>query len=704
MSSIESRLPHDKDGFLIGELIEGQRDVLAEQQAGAKVWRSIDKNVAAIARAMGLSARQASSRAGRVAPVEPAGRRSTAGAVLNGAARTRTGAPQGRDSVGRFVAAPKPLNRLSRALANEADSKRAAATTLPANRPGEPAGRDARERFAGGPGDAPAGDREDGGLGSRLAARLGGLSEAIKGLGTGAEQIDPAVSAMHEVKTVLEPIGRGAFSMLGRSQQSKKERWYKRLLEAITKGGSASSAKGPTGLPGSGGNGLGGLLGPLLAGILPMLGNVLMRVFLPIAALWGSFELGKWLGGKVYDWLDRSGIATKVFDAFDAIGTWFSDKVKKPIAQAKADFEKGQSDVDRTRITRDQLRRSELTTTFREDGGVVPGSPNTPLAPAKSTVESLGRAKGHAKNFLVENLGFRPLDSINDPTKLPVRGSKSQADKNRAIATGQQYAAGNIGGLSDAQTRALVASTVLTESAGGKTDIVNSAGYMGRYQAGAGWLADAGLIKGGSAAVKTAMKADGFSNEYKWGKSGGMTRFLKNDKNWDKGMSYDQYLGDASAQDSAFKTNSDAAYADLMRKGVINANTPPQEVAGLLKARHLAGMGGAQAVAAGGTGPADANGTTARKYFDDVAKDRGGFQAVFSSRSSTATAGVRPVTPVSVPVSVPAKLPEAPQVSIDLPGKPEKSRPVTAVMREPIGQDVGDRNIAHIVTGGLGGA
>jgi hypothetical protein len=47
---------------------------------------------------------------------------------------------------------------------------------------------------------------------------------------------------------------------------------------------------------------------------------------------------------------------------------------------------------------------------------------------------------------------------------------------------------------------------------------------MGRYQAGASWLADAGLIKGGGDAVKSAMKADGFSREYDWGKSGGMTK------------------------------------------------------------------------------------------------------------------------------------------------------------------------------------
>jgi hypothetical protein len=224
---------------------------------------------------------------------------------------------------------------------------------------------------------------------------------------------------------------------------------------------------------------------------------------------------------------------------------------------------------------------------------------------------------------------------------------------------------------------------------------------MGRYQAGASWLADAGLIKGGGDAVKNAMKADGFSREYDWGKSGGMTKFLQNDGNWNNGMSYRGYLSSGQTQDAAFKTNSDKAYAEMVKKGIITPGMSSEEVAGLLKTRHIAGIGGAAAVAGGGTGPADANGTTARKYFEDVVKDRGGFMSAYSGGAPTA--GVARTSAVSVPSGVPDKLPASVSVETPPSSSTDKDKPVRAVMREPIGQDVGDRNIAHIVSGGIGG-
>jgi hypothetical protein len=276
----------------------------------------------------------------------------------------------------------------------------------------------------------------------------------------------------------------------------------------------------------------------------------------------------------------------------------------------------------------------------------------------------------------------------------------------RAHETGKAYAAGNIGGLDDAHTRALVASTALTESSGGKLDVVNKLGFAGRYQAGAGWLADAGLIKGGANAVRAAMKADGYTREADWGKAGGMTKFLQDDKNWNGGMTYEKYLASASVQDAAFKTNSDAAYRSLMKSGAINANTPQAEVAGLLKARHLAGLGGAMAVARGGTGASDANGTSARKYFNDVALDKNGFNASYRS-PNVATPTIQPVRFASVPSAVPVNIPRMPEVkdpSMPLNGLGSGANRETLQVSIPetIGQNVSDRGIAHILTGGIG--
>ncbi|WJM84421.1 glucosaminidase domain-containing protein [Dickeya chrysanthemi] len=225
-----------------------------------------------------------------------------------------------------------------------------------------------------------------------------------------------------------------------------------------------------------------------------------------------------------------------------------------------------------------------------------------------------------------DNTGTSPsrVDSISLPTapaqkiNVPIPAGRSSTIQ-RALATGAAYKQGNIEGLDDAHTRALIASTAATESAGGKLDIRNSAGYLGRYQAGAGWLAEAGLIAGGANAVIAAMKADGFTNEYKWGKSGGMTRFLKNKNNWKNGLDYDKYLSSAEIQDNAFKTNSDKAYAYLVKKGVIKPEMTQNEIAGILKARHIGGIGGAIKAAKNIEGAKDANGTSALKYKNDLA-------------------------------------------------------------------------------------
>ncbi|MGJ7552640.1 hypothetical protein ACSFBI_01475 [Variovorax sp. RB3P1] len=275
----------------------------------------------------------------------------------------------------------------------------------------------------------------------------------------------------------------------------------------------------------------------------------------------------------------------------------------------------------------------------------------------------------------------------------------------RALETGKNYSAGNIGGLDDAHTRALVASTALTESGGGKLDVVNKLGFAGRYQAGAGWLADAGLINGGAGAVKAAMKKDGYTREASWGASGGMTKFLKDDKNWNNGMTYDKYLASANAQDTAFKTNSDAAYKSLLKSGAITAETPQAEVAGLLKARHLAGLGGALAVARGGTGASDANGTSARSYFNHVALDTNGFGAAYRG-AAVASPGLPSAAPIAIPSSVPASIPAATNPDERMTqlnsGAGAGRGSINVTLPETIGQNVSDRGSAHVVSGGIG--
>lgn len=205
----------------------------------------------------------------------------------------------------------------------------------------------------------------------------------------------------------------------------------------------------------------------------------------------------------------------------------------------------------------------------------------------------------------------------------------------KAAYTASTYDAGNIGGLDDAMTRRLVASTVLTESAGGNPNAVNSGGYLGRYQAGAGWLAEAGLIRGGANSVKAAKAKDGYGNktDWAWATSGGMTRFLKDSRNWTEGMSREKYLANPDIQDQAFQKATTKSYNQLKRMGAITASTPQKEVAGLLKAAHLGGAGNANKVAKGGTGATDAYGTSTSKYYNDIVKNRDGLDAALRKKT-----------------------------------------------------------------------
>lgn len=211
--------------------------------------------------------------------------------------------------------------------------------------------------------------------------------------------------------------------------------------------------------------------------------------------------------------------------------------------------------------------------------------------------------------------------------------------REKAVATAHEYHQGTIASLDAAMTRRLVASTVLTESNGGDLGITNKQGYVGRYQAGAGWLAEAGYVD--KHKLDAAMKHDGFDPEktrgaeWKWASSGGMTRFLEDKSNWNQGLSLDQYKASPELQDKAFKTNSDQAYRQALKDGVLHADDKAETVAGFLKARHIAGYGGAKAAVTGGRVSRDANGTSNYDYLHDITRNRDGLNQLMARDPKT---------------------------------------------------------------------
>jgi len=192
--------------------------------------------------------------------------------------------------------------------------------------------------------------------------------------------------------------------------------------------------------------------------------------------------------------------------------------------------------------------------------------------------------------------------------------------REHAVATAQAYHQGNIAGLDDAMTRRLVASVVMTESSGGNLSVTNKQGYVGRYQAGAGWLADAGYVDKDK--LQEAMK--GYRSEWAWASKGHMTEFLNDPSNWKHGLSLDKYKGSAELQDDAFRINSGKAYHQAVKNGVLHEDDKPEKIAGFLKARHIAGYGGAVAAATGGRVMRDSNGTSNYDYLHDITRNRDG--------------------------------------------------------------------------------
>ncbi len=198
--------------------------------------------------------------------------------------------------------------------------------------------------------------------------------------------------------------------------------------------------------------------------------------------------------------------------------------------------------------------------------------------------------------------------------------------KEKAVATAFEYQQGNIAGLDDATTRRLVASVVLNESRGGDLAITNQAGFVGRYQAGATWLAAAAYVD----QDKLNRSMSEHRSEWAWAKSGGMTPFLEDTSNWKNGLSLDNYKQSAALQDGAFKINADGTYHRAIKQGVLEDDDSALRIAGFLKVDHMVGYGAAVAAANGGRAIRDANGISNYDYLHDITRNRDGLNELMS--------------------------------------------------------------------------
>lgn len=192
--------------------------------------------------------------------------------------------------------------------------------------------------------------------------------------------------------------------------------------------------------------------------------------------------------------------------------------------------------------------------------------------------------------------------------------------RQKAVATADAYQQGNIATLDDAMTRRLIASTVMSESHGGDLAATNRLGFVGRYKAGAEFLAEAGYLD----RDKLGQAMAGQKSEWAWAKSGGMAAFIDDPAHWNKGLSLDAYRQSPELQDGAFKRNAEKHHERAVEQGFLGEDEKPARVAGFLKAAHIVGFNSAREAMIGGRAYRDANGVSNYDHIHDISRNGDG--------------------------------------------------------------------------------
>ncbi len=188
-------------------------------------------------------------------------------------------------------------------------------------------------------------------------------------------------------------------------------------------------------------------------------------------------------------------------------------------------------------------------------------------------------------------------------------------------------------------TRRLIASTVLTVSRGGDPAASDRLGFVGRYRAGAEFLAEAGYVDKG----KFDQAMSGHRSELAWAKSGGMATFLEEASNWKGGLGLEAYKLSPDRQDLAFKLNAENDYGRAREQGFIGENEKPGRIAGFLKAAHIVGFNSAREAMTSGRAYRDFNGVSNYDHIHDISRNGDGLDTLMASRTQAAAAAPQSV-------------------------------------------------------------
>lgn len=728
-------IKYDAQGFPVGELVRSGKDFLAEQEQQTGLLRNIRSDVRSIARAVGSQVSQAQ----RTMPPAVSAALSQRGETPRLAV-----APRGRGAPPAAVANGTVGGR--RAVAGTSGAGgRVAATT---------AARDSRGRFTAGPSKGHSDDAPSPSMGatlSRLSAGVTSLSASI----SGAENVDPTLAAASEVKQAVAPLGRGFSFLYGRNAERKKERWYQRFLKALT-----ARKKDEDHRPAAGGSAglLGllsrflpiGMLGAGLAMVPRLLTGLFTRILGPVATLWGSFELGRWIGGKIYEWLDSSGLLVKVFDAFDAIKVAFSNAWAS-VSRGFDTVVDGVKSAWKAATDKFTEAMSFLGSMPDKLGGVLEG-----IDGALRKIPLIGDAYAKSADGIKASVkearqGFREGESGN--TKAPAASAAQAVGRDVGLVVGSakgvaaqagagfDLARGRASGSGDASSTAQRIARSAGAAVGQATNWVlgQTSKFFESGKAGAGAISsgkgDFGGVSYGTyqlssrrGTVNAFLRDSGYASQFE-GLAPGTAAF---NAKWGEVAKNDPAFA-AAQHDFIKRTHFDRAAAGLKASGLDLSqrgaavqdalwSTSVQFGAGntekgtgavgifsnALKGRDVATMTDASIVAA----VQDYKVANNERLFasSSAAQRAGNLARAYSEKSAlarlaTVTAGALPQAVQSnVPPAVPLQIPPMPDVKqpTQLNTPPREKVVVVAAPAEP-GQNTSDRALAHIVTGGIGG-
>jgi len=205
-------------------------------------------------------------------------------------------------------------------------------------------------------------------------------------------------------------------------------------------------------------------------------------------------------------------------------------------------------------------------------------------------------ARGAAPYAATTSPGLQP--STYTGTQDATKNTGGTVIKNPATATdlrNQPKCDCSVGNLTSDQLTAYYTTIGKSES-GGKYDVVNSIGFVGKYQFGYPALIDGGYVS------KTCKSNAQLKNPNMWSPN----------KNGIDSLT--AWLANGPEQEAAMCAYTKRNYTAMVKIGAVTSDQSPADVAGMLAVAHLLGPGGAKNYRNGQSG-SDAYGTTGADYF-----------------------------------------------------------------------------------------